>query len=262
MATELDSVKKAFGGTKQINCESLQKLLRELSPDLQADELNSLLDAVGVNGSGDVHVDGFLEWLFTESTTVFFCRHGETDWNLDHKLQGHTDIPLNSAGHQQAQNIADALRPKRLAAVWSSPLMRAKDTANAIAQAAGVELKVDERLKERNLGVMEGRTGKEVEAEHPAVWQAWKALAEMPPESQCEPAPSVISRVESALFDLATAHPAQSVAVVAHGGVLRCLCKQMFSNASISTLSVGPQRSWKVVQLDDTGHLKTPGLKV
>jgi len=194
-------------------------------------------------------------------TTVYFCRHGETDWNATHKLQGRSDIPLNSAGHQQASCIAAALQGVGLAAVWSSPLIRAKDTAQAIATAIGSDVVVDDRLRERNLGIMEGRTGKEIGSTHPHVWDKWTKLEELPPDAECEPEPEVVARVESALFALAAQYPGQSVAAVAHGGVLRCLCKRTFGNASISTLQVSGSQWWSV-KLDDGSHLTTPGLKV
>mmetsp|Transcript_160871 Transcript_160871/g.308989 ORF Transcript_160871/g.308989 Transcript_160871/m.308989 type:complete len:268 (+) Transcript_160871:99-902(+) len=267
MATNIPdyvSVKKIFGDRSTIGSDELIRVLKEIAPALFADEGTGklLLERAGCCGD-QAEVDAFLRWVFNAPPTeIFLCRHGETDWNLDHKLQGHTDIPLNDAGREQAQCIAEALQSKQLAAVWASPLLRAKDTAAVVAEAAGVPLQVDERLKERNLGVMEGRTGKEIEKEYPSVWSAWNAMLEMPPESLCEPEASVIARVEAALFDLAAAYPGKSVAVVAHGAVLRCLCKQKFSNASITTLSFGPDKSWQVVKLDDTSHLKTPGLKV
>mmetsp|Transcript_13045 Transcript_13045/g.23994 ORF Transcript_13045/g.23994 Transcript_13045/m.23994 type:complete len:238 (+) Transcript_13045:48-761(+) len=194
-------------------------------------------------------------------TTVFFCRHGETDWNASHKLQGRSDIPLNSAGLEQAQCIANVLKGQDLAAVFSSPLMRAKHTAEAIATAIGSEVIVDPRLRERNLGIMEGRTGKEIQSEHPQVWEKWQCLEELPPEAQCEPEPEVVARVEDMLFSIAKEHPGQAVALVSHGGVLRCLCKRTFGNASISTLQVDG-RTWQSLRLDDASHLTNPGLPV
>lgn len=270
-AKDLELVRAAFGGAEVVDKERLVKVLAATAPEqLNEEAARRVLEAAGEGESSEVRVADFLKWLFADGaeeadgavTQVYFCRHGETDWNLSHKLQGLTDIPLNDAGREQAGCIAEALGPKQLAAVWTSPLLRARDTAAAIAQAAGVELKVEERLRERNLGVMEGRTGKEVEAEFPEVWEAWRALEELPPEGRAEPEAEVISRVEAALFDLAAAHPGGAVAVVAHGAVLRCLCRKTFGNASISTLHVGPGRKWTPVHLDDGSHLKAPGLKV
>lgn len=261
---DFQAVRKAFGNRTTLGRDELLKVMKAIAPTFVAEgNADKILEGASGCSGNEVQVDQFLDWIFGGlPTEVFLCRHGETDWNLDHKLQGHTDIPLNDSGREQAQAIADALKSKQLAAVWTSPLLRAKDTAAAIATSVGVPLQVDERFKERNLGIMEGRTGKELEKEHPNVWNAWNTMAEMPPESLCEPEASVIARVEAGLFDLRAANPGKSVAVVAHGAVLRCLCKQKFSNASITTLSVGPDRSWQIVNLDDVSHLKTPGLKV
>jgi len=269
MGEPLERVCAQFGAEQTIERSRLVAILKELDGACFTDEvLEHLLASAGMRSASSIRIRDFFGSIFrsqqgpTAETKIFFCRHGETDWNLAHKLQGLTDIPLNNAGREQAQCIAEALKPKQLAAVWTSPLLRARDTAAAVASAVGLELRVDERLRERNLGVMEGRTGQQVEAEFPAVWAAWKALEALPPEGEAEPEAEVVQRVEAAMFDIAATYPGRTVAMVAHGAVLRCLCRKTFGNASISTFSVGPGRAWRPLALDDGSHLKTPGLKV
>ena len=85
-------------------------------------------------------------------TEILLARHGETDWNIGRRVQGHTDIPLNAAGVDQARVLAEQLAAEPLTAVFSSDLSRALDTATAVAHAHGLEVTVDPRLREKNFG--------------------------------------------------------------------------------------------------------------
>ncbi len=87
---------------------------------------------------------------------LFLFRHGETDWNREGRLQGHTDTPLNATGLAQAEALAETLRPHRLDAVVSSDLMRAWTTARIVAEALGLPLLADPGLRETNVGAAEG----------------------------------------------------------------------------------------------------------
>jgi len=191
-----------------------------------------------------------------EPTTVLLCRHGETDWNVEKRFQGLADIPLNDAGREQAEQMAEAMRPRRLMAVWSSPLERASQTAAAIAGMAGAKFQKDDRLRERNLGLMQGLTSSEVRKRYPHFWSAWTNTGTpFPPDSGVERGPEAVARIESALFDLAAAYPGGTVAVVSHGALIRVLLHRAVGTASITTLVVGPGRSWRLVKVNDAGHL-------
>jgi probable phosphoglycerate mutase len=87
---------------------------------------------------------------------LFLFRHGETDWNREGRLQGHTDTPLNATGLAQAQALGDSLRAHRLDAVVSSDLLRAWTTAQIIAESLGVPLISEPGLREAQLGAAEG----------------------------------------------------------------------------------------------------------
>src|SRR5690606_41498851 len=96
------------------------------------------------------------------STQLLLIRHGETAWNLDRRVQGHTDIPLNARGRAQAHSLARALRHEPLAAVYTSDLGRAMATAQPLAQALGLQAQAEPGLRERHFGCFEGRTQAEV----------------------------------------------------------------------------------------------------
>jgi len=95
---------------------------------------------------------------------LFLFRHGETDWNREGRLQGHTDTPLNAKGLAQAQALADRLRPHRLDAVMSSDLSRAWTTARIVAEGLGVPLISEPGLREANIGEAEGLYWPEVKS--------------------------------------------------------------------------------------------------
>mmetsp|Transcript_72880 Transcript_72880/g.236802 ORF Transcript_72880/g.236802 Transcript_72880/m.236802 type:complete len:246 (-) Transcript_72880:194-931(-) len=200
------------------------------------------------------------------ATTVLLCRHGETDWNLDRRFQGMVDMPLNSLGRKQAVMIAQSLENKSLSAVWTSPLQRARETGGIISDKIGIELQVEDRLRERNLGVMQGRNPTQLREEFPSIIDAWIAQIELPPEAQAEPASEVVERIESALFDLAAAYPGKTVALILHGASIRCLLKRAVGNArittpknvSMTTMVVGPGRKWRLVQVADVSHMPKP----
>ena len=93
-----------------------------------------------------------------EATRLYIVRHGETAWNLEQRIQGQLDIPLNDTGRGQAARMAQALAGEGIAAVYSSDLSRAAETAAALAQAAGLPLRTDPSLRERGFGHFEGVT--------------------------------------------------------------------------------------------------------
>lgn len=147
-------------------------------------------------------------------TDLILVRHGETEWNRLGRVQGRTDVPLNDVGRDQARATARRLAGDRFDAVVASPLSRAAETAQIIAEGLGlgpVEL-VDD-LVERNYGEAEGMTGEDID-------KRWGGKLEAQ-ESREE----IIARVKPALLALADRHPGQRVLVVSHGGVIGSLIR-------------------------------------
>jgi broad specificity phosphatase PhoE len=148
-------------------------------------------------------------------TRILLARHGETDWNVERRVQGHSDTPLNETGREQASALADELQRERIDAVYSSDLLRAHETARIVADRRGLGVTAIRDLRERDFGTWEGLTDTEIYARHPEAanghWGDGEARADM------------ARRVFDALRRIAEAHPDGHVLVVTHGGPLRAV---------------------------------------
>ncbi|MFI5938574.1 histidine phosphatase family protein [Actinoplanes sp. NPDC051494] len=109
------------------------------------------------------------------ATRLIVWRHGNTDWNAGHRVQGQTDVPLNDLGRQQAVDAAELLVRLRPGVLVASDLIRASDTAAALAALTGLPVSYDERLRERHFGAWQGLTMTEVAEQRPAEYARWKA---------------------------------------------------------------------------------------
>ncbi len=160
------------------------------------------------------------------STRIILIRHGETAWNAERRLQGHLDIPLNTEGARQASALAAALAAEHVDLVVASDLQRARQTAEAIARTRAQQVRLDPALRERCYGGFEGLLYSEIASRFPAEFAAWQARridAEVPPgHHQGETFRQFNERVLAAILGWAKSHPGQTLALVAHGGVLEC----------------------------------------
>ena len=107
---------------------------------------------------------------------LYIIRHGQTDWNIAKKIQGRQDIPLNERGHFQAQCLGKAMENRPITAVFSSPQIRAMETAIAVASPAGVPVIPVRDLMEINYGVWEGKTEEELLRDDRALYEACNKL--------------------------------------------------------------------------------------
>lgn len=105
---------------------------------------------------------------------IYLARHGETDDNARGVVQGSIDTPLNDRGREQARALAAAVADRGIAAIWTSSLARASETAAIIADVLGIEPRIDARLNESRRGDWEGRALREIEANDPDGWAAWR----------------------------------------------------------------------------------------
>jgi broad specificity phosphatase PhoE len=167
---------------------------------------------------------------------LYLVRHGETDWNLQRRIQGTTDIPLNETGRQQAARTGRLLARRHWDAVVASPLSRAAETAAIIAAELGLpEPATDERLVERNYGEAEGLDFAQMQALFP----------EDSPVPGREKRSHVAARAISALMDIAHSHPDQAVIVVSHGGLIRSVLRKVDPEGDHGMITNGSVHSFR-----------------
>jgi len=138
-------------------------------------------------------------------TALLLVRHGETDWNADGRLQGHTDRPLSDFGRRQARQLAEELAEERLDAIYASDLSRARETAEIVGVRLGLGVVIDPGLREKDWGTWEGLTGVERDRVE-FVGESTEAHQE---------------RMLGALRRIAERHSGGRVLVVTHGGSMR-----------------------------------------
>jgi len=154
-------------------------------------------------------------------TTVLLVRHGETDWNRDGRWQGGSDTSLNDVGREQARALAHQLDGD-IAAVYSSDLARARETAEIVAVELGLQVRVDTRLRERGFGSWEGLTTTEIEQRFADSHRRWLA-GEGAGADNAETFEDFSARVSDFLADVLRLHPDEEVLVISHGGSIRVI---------------------------------------
>jgi broad specificity phosphatase PhoE len=151
--------------------------------------------------------------------SVTLVRHGQTERSAVGMYSGQLDVPLTATGREQAQRTAARLADASVDAVVTSPLIRARDTAQAIADAAGVPLTVDERFIEVDYGPFEGLDRDGARAQFGAAFEAWRADPFGSPVPGMEPLPQALARARAATADALAAH--EHPVIVGHQGILR-----------------------------------------
>jgi 2,3-bisphosphoglycerate-dependent phosphoglycerate mutase len=154
-------------------------------------------------------------------TTILLARHAETDWNRDHRWQGHADPRLNAEGLRQAEQLARELSRDRFDAIYSSDLRRAYETADAIARGRKLEVIRDSGLREIDVGEWSGLTTSEIQARYLDGFGRYLMGGEGWERGETHPAMS--ARVIATVNRIAEAHPGGRVLCVLHGGAMRAL---------------------------------------
>lgn len=205
------------------------------------------------------------------ATRIIAIRHGETAWNVDTRLQGHLDIALNTTGIWQAGQVAQALTGEAIDAIYASDLLRAWQTANAIAHATKAPLRAYPGLRERSFGSYEGKTYAEIEAEWPEQSQLWrKRVPDWAPPGG-ESLLTMHERIAATVNTLAQQHMGGQIVLVAHGGVMDMLYRLatgqelqaprswLLGNAAINRLLWTPE-GITLVGWADSSHLEVTAL--
>lgn len=194
---------------------------------------------------------------------LLLARHGQSVSNAVRRFQGAQDVALSELGARQAEALGQAIRRLPIAAVYTSPLERARRTAEIAAAGLRVPLQPVDDLRELSLGDWEGRTVEEIRALPGDPYEQWvrDPVACLPPGA--EPLPDVQARVVSAMADITAAHPnGQQVLVVCHGGVIsaylaHCLGLPLSSiwRLTVSNGSITEVAPPSVRSVNSTGHL-------
>ncbi len=156
-------------------------------------------------------------------TELWLIRHGQTDWNTEGRIQGSIDQPLNECGIDQVKKLAAKLNGNEFAAVYSSPAIRAFQTAAILMEGRDIQIQCDDRLKEINLGIWEGLTWQEVKKEYPELLRKREADPERVAPPGSENFRELAERMIAAVNDIAAAHPDERVLVVSHGMTIASL---------------------------------------
>ena len=201
-------------------------------------------------------------------TTTLLLRHGQTALSAQRRFAGRGDVPLTDLGLQQAAAAAAALAQRGIDLVLTSPLLRAQQTARAVADAAGVQIEVDEALVETDFGSWEGMTFGEVMARWPDEMAAWLADPDVAPPGG-ESFAAVGLRVNAALDRILAAHQGQIVVVVSHVTPIKSIvCRVLLAPAAALfrfhlDVAAVSEAAWfadgpaLLRSLNDTAHLRS-----
>ena len=176
----------------------------------------------------------------TASLRLYIARHGETDWNVQHKLQGMTDIPLNENGRRQAAALAESLKGVRLDAIYSSTLSRSRVTAETVAASMSMKVQSLDGLRERNYGHFQG--GSDADPEYVKRQNVWDDRLD-----NGESLNQLLARTRDSLAQIRREHPAGNVLIVAHR-----ITNQMLLRA---LLDLSPEQTVKIMQDNDEVYL-------
>jgi broad specificity phosphatase PhoE len=169
---------------------------------------------------------------------LFVVRHGATEWSHARRFAGWRDIPLSDEGRRQCEAVAHALAPNPAAAVWASPLERARASAAIVAKPHRLEIRLDDAFREMGFGQWEGLTRDEVAARFPREWRVWSASPPHFAAPDGETLAAVAERVGAGLDALRNEHDGQTVILVTHAIVTRLIV--------LAALGLGPDRLWAI----------------
>jgi phosphoserine phosphatase len=205
-------------------------------------------------------------------TTLFLVRHGQTGWNKEQIFRGTKDIPLDEAGRGEARRVGERLKGEEIKAVYSSPLSRAKETAESIAGFHSLKVQVLTGLTDLNFGGWEGRSLEEVKRQYPDLYQQWLQTPHDVIFPGGEGLDAVSSRAMRVIEEIIERHPRKTVALVSHRVVLKVLICALLGLDNSHFWNIGQDTTalncfhykdgrWVVALLNDTWHLKGVGEK-
>ncbi|MDO5684307.1 MAG: histidine phosphatase family protein [Propionibacteriaceae bacterium] len=203
----------------------------------------------------------------TAHRRLVLVRHGRTAWNVENRAQGQSDVPLDDFGHEQARTAAPIIAKFEPVALWSSDLRRATDTAAYLAEATGLAVQTDARLREYAVGLRQGFTFDEFREAHPEVHQRFFSDPDYHVPG-AEQIPEVRERMAAAFRDIAgTLAPDETAVIVGHGASLTAgilgffgaptALREMFGgmdNCAWAILHEHPARGWQISGYNIDSH--------
>ena len=184
---------------------------------------------------------------------IYFVRHGETDYNKEGRAQGHADIPLNEAGLSQARDVAEKLKGVDIDLIYSSPLKRARVTADTINKYHNVEVINDDRLKELYLGNRQGVVLKDCTKEEIADFM------QNPKKFGAESYEELCGRVEEIYKEIELVAKDKNVLIVAHGGVYRAIVRYILGIDNVHSENIHSLKNCEVVNFSEMAKEKDLG---
>ncbi|PYN57023.1 MAG: alpha-ribazole phosphatase [Candidatus Rokuibacteriota bacterium] len=169
---------------------------------------------------------------------LFVVRHGETAWSRERRFAGSRDVALEPEGLRQCEAVARALASQVVAAVYASPLERARASAEVIAKPHRLPVEIDPAFGEMAFGEWEGLTREEVAARFPAAYEEWRHAPHLVRIAGGETLAQVAERARGAVQALAATHTGETIVLVTHAIVTRLIV--------LDALGLGPERLWTV----------------
>lgn len=197
---------------------------------------------------------------------LYLIRHGQTAWNIDGKIQGRTDVPLNDTGLYQAGLLAEAMKDRGVSSLFSSPLKRALQTAEAVAEALSLPVIPVQELREVDFGLWEGLTWEQIDRRYHEDFVKWDGSPAENTPTGGEARADCRRRTKAAVERILTESQGDA-AVVAHGGILVFVVDYLLrnqlekkeiivKNASITTVEYDRDRELgTLLHLNDVSHL-------
>src|SRR5438552_11351850 len=179
-----------------------------------------------------------VEWQVVRKLRLFVVRHGETAWSRERRFAGSRDVALEPEGLRQCEAVARALASQVVAAVYASPLERARASAELIAKPHRLPVEIDPAFGEMAFGEWEGLTREEVAARFPAAYEEWRHAPHLVRIAGGETLSQVAERARGAVQALAATHTGETIVLVTHAIVTRLIV--------LDALGLGPERLWTV----------------
>ncbi|AIS52435.1 phosphoserine phosphatase 1 [Thermoanaerobacter kivui] len=203
------------------------------------------------------------------TTRLYIARHGQSEWNLENKIQGIQDTNLTETGIRQAQLLAKRLKSEKIDCIYSSDLKRAHETAQIIAQEFGLEVKKIPELREMSFGVWEGLTAEEINKLYKEIYQLWRINPDKAVIEKAETLKEVQKRILIETYNIIEENRGKNILIVSHGTSIKALIlgilgidlsfypKIRLDNTSLNIIDIKEDGKAVLVLLNDTCHLRS-----